>query len=148
MKIKATTKLVVILSLVIAMSSNVLAINATYYTTGGTISVPWEFRNDVQYTAGGTYMYMPGRVQKNYYSFDTVTINETILINKWHNQFLKCKNPNILKSICISKGLSGVKIFTDYYEIGGMPNSIIMLIAMIIITVGCYIGLRKSTKIR
>lgn len=40
MKIKATTKLVVILSMVIAMSSNVLAINATYYTTGGTISVP------------------------------------------------------------------------------------------------------------
>lgn len=34
MKIKATTKLVVILSMVIAMSSNVLAINATYYTTG------------------------------------------------------------------------------------------------------------------
>lgn len=72
--------------MVISMSSNVLAINATYYTTGGTISVPWEFRNDVQYTAGGTYMYMPGGVQKSYYSFDNVTMNETILKNGVNNE--------------------------------------------------------------
>lgn len=62
--------------------------------------------------------------------------------------FLYDSLPNILKSICISKGLYGVGMFTDYYEIGSIPNSIIMLISMSIIIVGCYIVQRKRTKIR